>query len=489
MAFEHFPYTNLHDLNLDWLLGTVKEVKDVLDNTNIPENVRTVLNEMYEDGRLAELVDEQILNEIQEAVETNRQNIEAANAAIAENREDIERLDRPQVTAKLAMLSTSDAASGDPDRGFSLCVVVHNADFCIVYDHGNDSGTALLNYLRQNGVSKITAFVGSHYHSDHCTREGVAAILNSGIPVEKWYLPHGAISWGAFQGTTYQAVQSSIKSMISATGGTIVEPVVEGAMAQVSEDVYLEFYNVAASTLADYYDYTLDEDLQDTGNTNYNNFSMCARLRVGNKVLALTGDIEEPAQDNMAPMVQGVDVIQIPHHGLDLRDSHKFIRSMGAAVYLTAAYGISRFYRLQYLSNMMLHRAYMSGVSLSTLNGRTIEMVFGHGGCYVTQYGTPTPGGTFGESIPAGSDLNNYREIGFTGYVQNAAVAAEVSNLPTPSGGRLWVIAANQNSQPNGSLVQIYLPAFSYAHPEVDIRMLYDGEWKPWQVVQAEVRA
>ena len=482
MAFEQFPYTNLHDLNLDWLLKTVKDTKDILDNTDIPQHVRDELTKMYNDGRLEKLVNEKILADIQAKVDANAESIGTAKEDIAANEEAIGNL---KVTATLAMLSAPDAVSGDPDRGYSLCMVIYNKDFCVVYDHGNDSANRLLEYLRQNGVKKITAFVGSHYHSDHCTLAGVTTILNSGIPVEKWYLPNGAVSWDAFKGVNYQAVQTSIKNAITAAGGVIVEPATEGMMVQVADAVYLEFYNVAAPTIAGYYNYTLDEDLADTGNTNYNNFSMCARLRVGDKILALTGDIEQPAQDKMYPIVQGVDVIQIPHHGLNLRDSHAFIRSMGASVYLTAAYGVARFYRLQYLSNAMLHRAYMSGASLSTLSGKTIEMVFGYNGCYVTTRGIPTPAGTFGESIPAGSDLNNYKEIGFTGYVQNASVAAGVANLPSPSGGRLWVIAANQNSQPGGSLVQIYLPAFSYAHPDLAIRMLYDGEWKPWKSYKA----
>lgn len=482
MAFEQFPYTNFHDLNLDWLLKTVKDTKDILDNTDIPQHVRDELTEMYNDGRLEKLVNEQILTDIQAKVDDNAETIGTAKEAIAANEKAIGNL---KVTATLAMLSAKDAVSGDPDRGYSLCMVIYNKDFCVVYDHGNDSANRLLEYLRQKGVKKITAFVGSHYHSDHCTLAGVTTILNSGIPVEKWYLPNGAVSWDAFKGTNYQAVQTSIKNAITAAGGVIVEPATEGMLVQVADAVYLEFYNVAAPTIAGYYNYTLDEDLADTGNTNYNNFSMCARLRVGDKILALTGDIEEPAQDKMWPMVQGVDVIQLPHHGLNLRDSHAFIRSMGASVYLTAAYGVARFYRLQYLSNAMLHRAIMTGNSMSTLDGRTIEMVFGYDGCYVTAPGTPTPSGTFGESIPAGSDLNNYKEIGFTGYVQNATVASGVANLPSPSGGRLWVIAANQNSQPGGSLVQIYLPAFSYAHPDLTIRMLYDGEWKQWKSYKA----
>lgn len=478
MAFEQFPYTNLHDLNLDWLLKTVKDTKDILDNTDIPQHVRDELTVMYNDGRLEKLVNEKILADIQAKVDANTESIGTAKESIAANAEAIGNL---KVTATLAMLSAPDAVSGDPDRGFSLCMVIHNKDFCVVYDHGNDSANRLLEYLRQNGVKKITAFVGSHYHSDHCTLAGVTTILNSGIPVEKWYLPNGAVSWDAFKGVNYQAVQTSIKNAITAAGGVIVEPATEGMMVQVSKAVYLEFYNVAAPTIAGYYNYTLDEDLDDTGNTNYNNFSMCARLRVGDKILALTGDIEEPAQDKMFPIVQGVDVLQLPHHGIDLRDSRTFIRSMGASVYLTAAYGVARFYRLQYLGNAMLHRAIMSGTSLSTLGGKTIEMVFGYNGCYVTAPGAPTPIGTFGESIPAGSDFNDYREIGFAGYVQNASVAAQVANMPSPSGGRLWVIASNQNSQPHGSLMQIFTPAFSYAHPELSIRMLYDDDWKPWK--------
>lgn len=31
-AFEQFPYTNYHDLNLDWVLQVVKEAKDILNN-------------------------------------------------------------------------------------------------------------------------------------------------------------------------------------------------------------------------------------------------------------------------------------------------------------------------------------------------------------------------------------------------------------------------------------------------------------------------
>ena len=183
MAFEQFPYTNFHDLNLDWLLKTVKDTKDILDNTDIPKIVQDELAEMYNNGQLADLINQQILGDIQAQVDANTASIEAANEAIAANDASIEGL---KVTATLAMLSAKDNVSGDPERGYSLCMVIYNKDFCIVYDHGNDGANRLLQYLRQKGISKITAFVASHYHSDHCTLAGVTAILNSGIPVEKW---------------------------------------------------------------------------------------------------------------------------------------------------------------------------------------------------------------------------------------------------------------------------------------------------------------
>lgn len=93
--FENFPYTNLHDLNLDWVLSTIRKliaewaayqeamnknfrdledafnslrqyVMDYFDNLDLDEAVtaavRTVLEEMIEDGTIEELIAEYIKN-------------------------------------------------------------------------------------------------------------------------------------------------------------------------------------------------------------------------------------------------------------------------------------------------------------------------------------------------------------------------------------------------------------------------------------------
>ena len=56
-AFEQFPYTNFHELNLDWIIKQIKNFQNSLDNINgqiteiVQEYLASVeLNAMYVDG-------------------------------------------------------------------------------------------------------------------------------------------------------------------------------------------------------------------------------------------------------------------------------------------------------------------------------------------------------------------------------------------------------------------------------------------------------
>lgn len=42
-AFEQFPYTNFHELNLDWIIEKIKEFKSEIDN--IDDNITTIVQE------------------------------------------------------------------------------------------------------------------------------------------------------------------------------------------------------------------------------------------------------------------------------------------------------------------------------------------------------------------------------------------------------------------------------------------------------------
>ena len=76
--FNHFPYTNFHEINLDWIIEEVKKlvvdfenldkdyeefkqyVYDYFNNLNVEEYVRDYINELWESGALGDIIMEAI---------------------------------------------------------------------------------------------------------------------------------------------------------------------------------------------------------------------------------------------------------------------------------------------------------------------------------------------------------------------------------------------------------------------------------------------
>lgn len=48
--FEHFPYTNFHELNLNWILQKIKEFKSEIDN--IDNNITNIVQEYLSEVEL-----------------------------------------------------------------------------------------------------------------------------------------------------------------------------------------------------------------------------------------------------------------------------------------------------------------------------------------------------------------------------------------------------------------------------------------------------
>lgn len=79
MAFEEYPYSNFQDLNLDWIIKTVKNIvnewgeykpaiddalkyiRDYFRNLNVHDEVEAVLNDMVADGTLADILNSLML--------------------------------------------------------------------------------------------------------------------------------------------------------------------------------------------------------------------------------------------------------------------------------------------------------------------------------------------------------------------------------------------------------------------------------------------
>ena len=71
MAFENFPYSDFHALNLDWILkrikdlsGDVEAIRNEISAANLPEVVREELQKMLEDGTLTEIINQEVLDDV-----------------------------------------------------------------------------------------------------------------------------------------------------------------------------------------------------------------------------------------------------------------------------------------------------------------------------------------------------------------------------------------------------------------------------------------
>lgn len=81
-VFEHFPYTNYHELNLDWVVEEVKRCIAKIDDIDgeIDAKVTAVLTEWLNDGTIADLINVTIFSDLSDRVTA----CEAKLAAIAD---------------------------------------------------------------------------------------------------------------------------------------------------------------------------------------------------------------------------------------------------------------------------------------------------------------------------------------------------------------------------------------------------------------------
>ena len=463
--------------DVETLQSDVGDLDDRLDSAEedidqLQDDVHVLTDTVTEHGNDIDSIEDDI-DDIQDDIDA----IESALGNVSRNK-----------NMTVAFLHCADAYTDDSARGYSLCVVLHNEDNCIVYDLGNDTGAAtLIGYLRSKNITKVDAAIISHYHSDHVSLGRVQALM-AYCDVTKWYLPHYGMNWNSFVGTGYSSLEASIKSAITSAGDTWLQPDTEGYAVEL-DGVTIRFFNVIAQKFAGYYSYLRDEDMNITDHTNYNNFSMIASIDCGGSRCVLTGDIEEPAEEVNASVVNGADIMLIPHHALNLADSESFMEQITAKISVAASYGVAREKRLKICAAPCAFRCGVVGSALSTIDAN-VYCNMGTDGVWVDESnaGTPINHAELGEIIPPNSDFNDYTECGRQYYVQNASVGATLSNHPYPtstSAGRLFVMPTNQNTNiVNGSLVQIYIPYFSYAHPEIAMRMMFDGVWRTWQHIE-----
>lgn len=280
-----FPYTNFHELNLDWIISEVKRLVDQYGN--IPAEINRQLQIAIQTGALNDEIEGVTAETIQEMYDDGR--LEGIiNSILTDGRVDA-------YTADVYMIG-----GGATPQECTLFLMSEGKTLLI--DCGNaGSGLAVKQVLDANNRNRITDIIITHYHEDHADGfESIAANVNvSGARIYAAASPNEAYD-------TPQVIEAYNNFMTIAENNNcnVINPG-EGYTAQISNREYVRFYNT-------------DPTVYYGEGYNYNNCSMCSLININGAIAWFDGDVENAAQRRIiANVPQHVMLKKMSHHGYD----------------------------------------------------------------------------------------------------------------------------------------------------------------------------
>ena len=433
-----------------------KYVDDYFSNPEFAAIVDAKLDEMAEDGTLAEIINQQIFDDLND------------------------KIDAVTATARIAFVG------GDK---IGCCAFVYNTQshHATVIDCGSQASAAqLINWLQHCGITTIDAVIISHWHSDHMS--GLTSLLgnNVGIGVSglTLYCPHENLNYSSMIGdfSTIESRQNDAIAAVEARGGTAIFPY-EGQEIEAYGGKFA-FHNLQASYFADYYDVTELENQAIDDETNYNNFSMVVTFTIGGKTAMFTADIMPAAQENVGYLAANADLITVEHHGLNYITNDKYRNSIRADFIVNQAYG-GGYSRAMNVKHPTIDRGLSVGAFYQTLLNNLIFEI-GNAQIRVIE-GMPLISEQYdnvlgvGKSIYPASDhaddFNNYTVPGIY-VIANSEAFERMDNKPSglSGGGKLLVAAGTEL----GAITQFYIGSSSTTAPVCIRCMDYDGTWHRW---------
>ena len=446
--------------NLQALYVELKNYVDhYFDSEDFEQMVSDKLDEMAEDGTLAELINNVLFNELNE------------------------KIDGITATARICFVPSGLNKVGN-------CAFIYDNHTAFVIDCGNNtSGTELLSALQHCGVTRIMGIAISHWHNDHVN--GFEALVDNTINIDTsactLYSPHHNLNWASMIGdfTSIQGVAADDEAMVIAKGGDVVYPT-EGQKITVFGGE-LSFHNLSNTYFADYYDVKTLENDAEGDKTNYNNFSMVCKYTIGGQTVVFPADIMPAAQVHMVPVIADADLLNIEHHGLNYTTYQKYLNGIKASIFVVSTYGggAGRAMNMKYPT---IDRGYSLGAVYKTeLNQLIFEV--GNGAINLIE-GTPmnapefnnvlSIGQCIGPEEDHGDDFDNYVIPGI--YAIPSGIYFErMDNRPSGlSGGGKLLVSAGTNL---GAITQYYLASSSTTAPICIRCMDYDGTWHRWNTL------
>lgn len=172
--------------------------------------------------------------------------------------------------------------------GCADAYLIKSGDIAIMVDGGlSESRSKVLNYLRNNGVSQLTAYIATHWHGDHV--QNMSAILNE-------FGTNETIVFGP---------SKNISSSVSIPNG-------KGQYMQMVDGNTFDFADIHIKCMGPY-------KVQQSGECNYDSLNFLITFE--ETKFFMTGDyVHKEVLDSYREELKDVDVYKMAHHGLKVSD-------------------------------------------------------------------------------------------------------------------------------------------------------------------------
>lgn len=237
------------------------------------------------------------------------------------------------------------------DVGQADSILIQSGNTAVLIDGGNnEDGSAVVNYLKGQGVTELAAIVATHPHEDHIG--GLDTVIKS-FTVKSVYMPNATSTSRTFE-DFIAAVNSSGAKRIQAKAGVVLN--VSGLSG------------IFLGPVSNYDD--------------ANNNSAVLKLTFSNTSFLFTGDAEQESESDM--VVNGdlkSTVLKVGHHGSDTATSSSFLNAVSPLYAVISCgegnnYGHPHAETLDKLTaaGVKIYRTDISGTIVMTSDGNTITV-------------------------------------------------------------------------------------------------------------------
>ena len=290
----------------------VNYVETYLDDLNVQEEINNKLDKMADDGTLAEIINQEIFGELNTKINENISNIENLNKKVYGNVPNVHYIYR------------------NGQYGDAIAIELENNN--ILIDLGIVEGLDnLIAYLITNNITKFKYMMISHWDIDHSSStEGFKRVIeNAGLDFsECTFILPPQCNWSRMTGVEGQEQRClEITNYLIANNYTIKYPT-EEEIITLDENNFMKFYNYNPQFISQYETIMLDDADMPISYTQINNISGVMELNSFGKTFLFTGDIYRQAEENIASEIPKINVLKIPHHGLNRYNSPTFTKKL-----------------------------------------------------------------------------------------------------------------------------------------------------------------